>query len=121
MKPLPRLAAIGGCALLTGLAACNDTVTFPTSRVTATCTVSPAAGMAPLAVVLSVRTAGSSSFDVTVDFGDGTRSVEGFSTSTRSFDVPHVYQAPGGYTATFVVAGADGQSVACSTGINVTA
>jgi PKD repeat protein len=121
MKPLPRLAAMGGCALLTGLAACNDTVTSPTSRLTATCSASPAAGMAPLAVVVSVRTEGSSSFDVSVDFGDGSRTVEGFSTSSVSFDLPHVYEAPGAYRATFVVAGAGGQSVACSAGINVTA
>jgi PKD repeat protein len=121
MKPLPRLVAMGGCALLTGLAACNDTATSPTPSLTATCSASPVAGMAPLAVVLSVMAEGSSSFDVSVDFGDGTRTSEGFFASSVSFNLPHVYQAAGGYTATFSVTGADGQSVACSIGINVTA
>ena len=121
MKPLPRLAALIGCALLTDLAACSDKVASPTSRLAATCSASPATGMAPLAVVLSVRAEGSSSFDVSVDFGDGTRSSEGFFSSSSSFDLTHVYQVPGGYRATFAVAGPDGQSVACTIGINVTA
>jgi PKD repeat protein len=121
MKPLPRLVAMGGCALLSSLAACNDKVTSPTSSLAATCSASPVAGRAPLAVVLSVRAEGSSSFDVSVDFGDGTRTSEGFFASSRSFNLPHVYQAPGGYTATVSVTGVDGQSVACSIGINVTA
>ena len=121
MKPRPRLALMGGAAVLIGLAACNDTVVSPTASLAATCSANPPAGMAPLAVVFSVRTEGSSSLDVSVNFGDGARSSEGFFTSSPSFDLPHVYQAPGAYTATFVVTGADGKSVACSTGINVTA
>ena len=120
MKPLPRLVATAGLALLVGLASCDDKGTSPSSNLTATCSASPASGLAPLAVVFSLNVAGAPFFDVSLNFGDGTSSVEGFFTSSTSLNPPHVYQAPGGYTATFSVSGAEGQSVACSIGVNVT-
>jgi PKD repeat protein len=120
MKPLPRLAATAGFALLVELVGCDDKGTSPGSNLTATCSASPASGLAPLAVAFSLNVAGSPFFDVGFNFGDGTSSVEGFFTSSTSLSLPHVYQAPGGYTATFSVSGAEGQSVTCSSGVNVT-
>ena len=108
-----------GIALLVGLAGCGDEGTSPSSNLTATCSASPASGVAPLTVAFTLNVAGSPFFDVIVDFGDGTRSVEGFFTPSTSFNLPHVYQVPGGYAATFLVSGASGQSVACSAGVAV--
>jgi PKD repeat protein len=111
--------ATAGLALLVGLVGCDDKGTSPRSTLTATCSASPVSGLAPLAVAFNLNVAGSPFFDVSFNFGDGTGSVEGFFTSSRSLNLPHVYQAPGGYTATFSVSGAEGQSVACSIGVNV--
>ena len=97
-------------ALAVGLAGCNDKGTSPS--VTATCSASPSSGSAPLAVAFTLNVAGASSFDVTINYGDGT--------SSGSLNLAHVYQAAGGYTATFSVS-AQGQPAACSTGVNVTA
>ena len=107
-------------ALLVGLTGCDDKGTSPSSSLTATCSASPASGLAPLAVAFSLNAAGSPFFDVSFNFGDGKSSVEGFFTSSTSLNLPHVYEAPGRYTATFSVTGAEGQSVACSIGVNVT-
>lgn len=98
-----------GLALSVGLAGCNDQSTSPS--LTASCSASPVSGAAPLAVAFSLNVAGSSSFDVNINYGDGT--------SSGSLNLAHVYQAPGGYTATFSVS-AGGQAAACSTGVNVT-
>ena len=117
---MPRLVATASLALLVGQAGCDDKGTSPSSSLTAICSARPDSGSAPLAVTLVVNVAGSSFFDVVVDFGDGTRSVEGFVTTSRSLSVPHVYQAPGRYAATFLVSGAEGQSVPCSVGVGVT-
>ncbi|HEY5908647.1 MAG TPA: PKD domain-containing protein [Vicinamibacteria bacterium] len=114
------LLAGAGFALLVELLGCDDKGTSSSSNLTATCSASPASGAAPLAVVFSVNFAGSPFFDVSFNFGDGTTSVEGFFTPSTSLNLPHVYQAPGGYTATFSVSGAEGQSVSCSSGVNVT-
>ena len=119
VRPLSRLLAPAGLALLLGLSSCDDKGTSPSSSLTATCSASPESGSAPLAVELNLKAAGSSSFDVTVDFGDGKTSVEGFVTTSRSLSLPHVYQAPGGYAATFLVSNPEGQSIGCRVGVTV--
>ena len=115
-----RLLATSSLALLAGLAGCNGSNTAPTSNVIATCTANPASGAAPLAVVFTLDLGASSFFDVSFNYGDGTRSVEGFFTSSPSLSLPHVYEAPGAYTATFAASGADGRSGACSVAVEVT-
>jgi PKD repeat protein len=120
MKPLLRLAPAAGLALLVGLLGCDDEGTSPSATLTATCSASPVSGLAPLAVAFSLNLAGSPFFDVSFNFGDGTRSVEGFFTSSKSLHLPHVYQAPGGYTASFSASGAEGQSATCLVGVSVT-
>lgn len=115
------IPAPAGIALLVGLAGCADQAASPTSSLAATCSATPASGVAPLAVSFGLRVEGSTSYDVALDFGDGTRSVEGFFTPSTSLTLPHVYQAPGRYAAKFLVSGAGGQSVACSVGVGVNA
>jgi len=78
-------------------------------------------GVAPLAVAFDLRIGGSPFFDVGFNFGDGTRSVEGFFTPSTSLQFSHVYEVPGGYNASFSVSGADGQSVVCAIQVEVTA
>jgi PKD domain len=101
----PVLAVALGLAL----AGCDDKSTSPS--LTATCSASPSSGVAPLAVAFTLNVAGASSFDVTINYGDGTTS--------GSLNLAHVYPVAGGYTATFAVI-AGGQSAACSTAVNVT-
>ena len=115
-----RLLATSSLGLLAGLAACSDKSTAPTSNVIAACSASPASGAAPLAVVFTLDLGASSFFDVSFNYGDGTRSVEGFFTSSPSLSLPHVYEAPGAYTATFAASGADGRSATCSVAVEVT-
>jgi PKD domain len=103
------LVRLGGVAALAPLAGCNDKPTSPS--LTATCSASPSSGAAPLAVVFTLTVGGASSFDVAINYGDGTTSA--------SLNLAHVYQIAGGYTATFS-ASSQGQSAACSTGVNVT-
>ena len=73
-----------------------------------------------MAVVFTLDLGASSFFDVSFSYGDGTRSVEGFFTSSPSLSLSHVYQAPGAYTATFSASGADGRSASCSVAVEVT-
>jgi PKD repeat protein len=95
-------------AMMMALAGC-DKNTAP--DLTATCSASPSSGSAPLAVAFTLNVAGASSFDVTINYGDGT--------SSGALNLAHVYQAAGGYTASFSVS-AGGQSASCSTAVNVT-
>jgi PKD domain len=94
--------------LLAALAGCNDS-TLPS--VTASCSASPSSGAAPLAVAFTLNVAGASTFDVSIEYGDGTTS--------SSLNLAHLYQSAGGYTANFSV-NAQGRSAACSTAVNVT-
>jgi hypothetical protein len=68
-------------------------------------------GLAPLAVAFTLNVAGTSTFDVSINYGDGTTS--------STLNLTHVYQNAGGYTATFSVS-ASGRSATCSTAVNVT-
>ncbi len=96
-------------ALALGFGGCDDNPTSPS--LSATCSVSPSTGAAPLAVAFTLNVAGASTFETTINYGDGTTS--------SSLNLAHVYQAPGGFTASFSVS-AKGQSAACSTAVNVT-
>lgn len=110
MTPLVRaLAAAVGAVLLIGLGGCNDNGTEPS--LSATCSASPASGAAPLAVAFTLNVGGVSSFDVSINYGDGT--------SSSVLNLAHVYQNAGGYTATFSVS-SGGRSATCATAVNVT-
>lgn len=96
-------------ALLLAVGGCNDSATEP--DLTATCSASPSSGTAPLAVAFTLNVGGVSSFDVSINYGDGTTS--------SALNLAHVYQNGGGYTATFSVS-SGGRSAVCSTAVNVT-
>jgi PKD domain len=106
---LRRSGGVAALAVVIGLAGCNDKTTSPS--LAASCSAAPSVGSAPLAVAFTLNVAGASSFDVTINYGDGTTS--------GSLNLAHVYQTAGGYTATFAVT-AQGQSASCSTAVNVT-
>jgi hypothetical protein len=108
MSVLRRAGTAAALALFVGLAGCNKT-TSPS--LTASCSASPSSGSAPLAVAFTLNVAGASTYDVTINYGDGSTS--------SSLNLAHVYPTVGGYTATFSVS-AQGQSAACSTAVNVT-
>lgn len=95
--------------MLVGLPGCNDKGTEP--NLTATCSASPASGSAPLAVAFTLNVGGVSSFEVSINYGDGT--------SSNALNLAHVYQSAGGYTATFSVRAGE-RSASCSTAVNVT-
>jgi hypothetical protein len=109
MSPVRQSRTVAALALLVGFLGCEEEGSSPS--LIATCSASPVSGAAPLAVAFTLNVAGSSSFDVTINYGDGT--------SSGSLNLAHVYPAPGGYTATFSVS-AEGRSAACSTAVNVT-
>jgi hypothetical protein len=110
MNPTGRFATVAATmALFVGLGGCDRKTTSPS--LTATCSASPTSGAAPLPVAFTLNVAGASTFDVNINYGDGTGST--------SLNLAHVYQAGGGYTATFSVT-AEGQSATCSTAVNVT-
>jgi len=105
---LRGFGTVAALAVVMGLGGCNDKTTSPS--LTATCSALPSTGPAPLAVAFTLNVAGASSFDVTINYGDGTTS--------SSLNLAHVYGTAGGYTATFAVT-AQGQSASCSTAVNV--
>jgi len=109
MRPAAPVATGALLALALGLGGCDDNSTSPS--LAATCSVTPSSGAAPLAVAFTLNVAGAATFDASINYGDGTTS--------SSLNLAHVYQAPGGYTASFAVS-AKGQSAACSTAVNVT-
>jgi hypothetical protein len=94
-----------------GGSACNegDTVTAPT--LTATCSVSPSEGSAPLEVAFTLGVSGAEGpMSVEVSYGDG---------STGSDpDAHHTYEEAGLYTASFTVT-TDTQSARCATTLEV--
>jgi PKD repeat protein len=96
-------------ALVLGLGGCDESATAP--DLTATCSATPSSGSAPLAVAFTLNVGGTSSFDVSINYGDGT--------SSGVLNLAHVYQNPGGYTATFSVSSGS-RSAVCSTAVNVT-
>jgi PKD domain len=108
MSSARRCLTVAVLALAVGLAGCDDKGTSPS--LTATCSASPSSGAAPLAVAFTLNVAGASTFDVNINYGDGT--------SSTSLNLAHVYQAGGGFTATFSVSD-KGQSATCSTAVNV--
>jgi PKD domain-containing protein len=112
-KRWPRLLALLGVALGTALVlafpACNDNPSGP--DLSATCSATPTAGTAPLVVTFTLNVAGTSTFDVSINYGDGRTS--------STLNLAHIYQNAGAYTASFSVS-AGGRSANCSTAVNVT-
>jgi PKD repeat protein len=107
-------APFGLVLALVGVAAAGcekSTTTAPT--LTAQCAATPSAGQAPLTVVFTLSVAGADgAFTIAVSYGDGTQGTDP--------DRPHVYPAPGAYSASFTVTSAS-QSARCSTPIAVAA
>ncbi len=98
-----------GLILCLGAATCSKDTTVTAPTLTAHCGASPSSGGAPLTVVFTLDVAGAQgAFSVAIDYGDGTQG----SDPGR----PHVYTAPGAYSASFTVTTAS-QSARCSTPI----
>ena len=108
-SPLRHPGTVVALALVVGLGGCNDSSTSPS--LVATCSASPSSGPPPLAVAFTLSVAGASTYDVTINYGDGATS--------GALNLAHIYMGGGGYTATFNVS-ANGESAACSTAVNVT-
>lgn len=72
-------------------------------------TANPTSGQKPLPVTFTVDiNGGTSPYDWSLDFGDGSTPESGTRVSTGPFDVPHTYQAEGTFTATVTVTDALG-------------
>lgn len=87
----------------------GDTVTAPALGVA--CEARPATGSAPLAVSFLVSVSGAEGpFTVSISYGDGA--------SGTNPDAPHVYAAPGAFTASFTATTAT-QSARCAAAVTV--
>jgi PKD repeat protein len=104
--------AVAGLGLAAG--SCDDEAPVAPTLV-ADCSATPAAGVAPLGVVFTLSVSGTSRYDASIDFGDGTSA----SGASGSLNLAHTYVGPGSYTATFTVR-ASGQSAVCSTAVAAT-
>lgn len=101
------------CAAAVALAGCQGEDTVTPAPLSVTCAATPASGPAPLAVAFTLNVSGAQgAISVRINYGDGA--------TGSDVAVPHTYQAPGTYTASFTASTAS-QSALCSTAVQVSA